>query len=62
MTGGIGKLYETARNDYGFAPRAAYAGKCDLCYDIRRFLVIERDVSSRDLRPAELYRQMSAKP
>ena len=37
---GIGGLYAMARDRYGYAPRrVAYLSPCDLCTEIRRFLV-----------------------
>ena len=57
LHGGVGRLLELARAA-GYGPQRTFSGKCDLCYDIRRYLVIERDVDAPDLQPAELYRRM----
>lgn len=54
--GGPGELFELAR-ERGFTPREeGYVSKCDLCGDIRRFLM-ERGPGNavRDLGPADYY-------
>jgi hypothetical protein len=58
MAAGIRSLLDTAVRTHGFVPRDSYGGKCDLCYHIRRFLVIEQNILSADLQPAELYSHM----
>jgi hypothetical protein len=57
MDGGIGRLLELGRAE-GYEPTRMFSGKCDLCYDIRRCLVVDRGVRSPDLEPAELYIRM----
>lgn len=59
---GVSGLYRIASEEFGFLPRESYSGKCDLCYDLRRFLALECDVESRDLEPSTLYAQMSEYP
>lgn len=59
MVEGIGGLLRHAESRYGFVPERKYGGKCDLCYDIRRYLVIEAGCDAGDLEPRELYRQMT---
>ena len=39
---GINGLYAAAAGEYGFKPVARYLSKCDLCLDIRRFLVLDK--------------------
>jgi hypothetical protein len=53
---GIGGLTELAKKEYGFMPKAEYAGKCDLCYDIRNYLVLELGLDLPDLKPKGHYR------
>lgn len=57
MTEGIAGLAELTVKDYGFQPKEEYVSKCDLCYDIRKYLVTEKGIDSPDLQPAEYYRQ-----
>jgi uncharacterized Fe-S cluster-containing radical SAM superfamily protein len=54
---GIGALLTYAAQEYGFVPNdeSGYALKCDLCYDIRRFLVVERELDSPELQPRGHY-------
>ncbi|HYF75216.1 MAG TPA: radical SAM protein [Candidatus Nitrosocosmicus sp.] len=54
-TKGIKELYEMAVNRYGFTPKECYAGKCELCYDIRRYLVMDIRQDLPDLQPAGHY-------
>jgi len=53
---GIGGLVKLAVEKYGYKPKAEYAGKCDLCYDIRTYLVLERELELPDLQPAGHYK------
>lgn len=55
---GIGGLLTLAREEYSFVPKEEYFSKCDLCYDIRNFLVIEKKVDSPELQPTEFYYQL----
>ena len=57
MDGGIARLLELASEE-GYEPAREFAGKCDLCYDIRHHLVRERAVTAPDLKPVELYERM----
>ncbi len=55
-TGGIGAFWQYAAEQYGFQPsRPGYSSKCELCYDIRRFLVQEKGIHSKELQPQEHY-------
>lgn len=53
---GIGGLLELAERRYDFQPkRSAYGSKCELCYEIRQFLVTEKKVDSHELQPRGHY-------
>ncbi|MGI6537677.1 MAG: radical SAM protein [Caldicoprobacterales bacterium] len=55
-TNGIKGLAEFAAEEYGYKPKSEYAGKCDLCYDIRSYLTLEKGLNLPDLQPANHYR------
>jgi organic radical activating enzyme len=55
--GGIPGLYKLATQKYGFKPKTEYISKCHLCYDIRRFLVIDQGIESPDLQPLGFYQE-----
>ncbi|HBQ65087.1 MAG TPA: radical SAM protein [Clostridiales bacterium] len=57
-TDGIRGLHDLAVRKYDFRSKEIYAGKCDLCYDIRRYLVMCLDLDLPDLQPAGHYRYM----
>ena len=59
LTGGLAELYRKATRECDFVSGEGYSGKCDLCYDVRRHLVIACGITSRDLQPEELYSQYS---
>ena len=53
---GIGELVAYAAERYGFAlSKPTYGSKCELCYEVRRFLVIDREVDSNELQPRGHY-------
>ena len=53
---GIRGLYELARKEYGFEPsRAAYLNHCDLCTDIRAYLVQRAPATFAELAPEGFY-------
>lgn len=53
---GVAGLWQWARDAYGFEPmRKAYLNSCDLCTEIRAFLVRSGYRESRELEPAEFY-------
>ncbi len=55
---GIGGLLEYARGKYQFKEsKTSYANKCELCAEIRFFLVNHKGVESRELRPEKHYKQ-----
>ena len=55
-TKGIKGLVELVVKEYGYKLKAEYAGKCDLCYDIRSYLVLEKKMELPDLQPWNHYR------
>ncbi len=55
---GIRGLYDIAVNEYGFRAEDKYTGKCDLCMDIRRYLVMEVGLDTPDLQPVGHYKYM----
>ncbi len=55
---GVKGLCEMAMSDYGFVPRETYAGKCDLCVDIRKHLFSCNDAIP-ELGPTEFYENLS---
>lgn len=55
LHGGVNSLYRLATSKYNYLPKKEYLSKCHLCYDLRRFLVAERNVDSPDLQPREFY-------
>ncbi len=48
-------LYERAVEEFGFQPRSHYISKCELCQDIRGFLVLQKQVSTREFGPKQFY-------
>jgi hypothetical protein len=57
---GIRGLYNHAANEHGYVPqRSAFINHCDLCTDIRLFLIQKEDVSFNELNPAGHYADMS---
>ncbi len=55
-TAGVKGLVELAKKEYGYIPKNEYAGKCDLCYDIRNHLVLGLGLDLPDLKPQGHYR------
>jgi hypothetical protein len=52
FSGGIGEFVSYAAETYGFkASKPAYASKCELCYEVRRFLVVDQGLDSKELQP-----------
>ena len=55
--GGVGALVDWAAHRFGYRPaQDAYPWKCTLCHEVRRFLVVERGLSTHELQPAGHYR------
>jgi len=53
---GITGLFEYAKENFDFAPRRTrYINKCDLCTEIRTYLVNSDYCSSKELKPEEFY-------
>jgi hypothetical protein len=53
---GVAGLLELAERDWGYAPqRTRYLNACDLCTEIRAFLVRSGYADSAELRPVEFY-------
>jgi hypothetical protein len=52
---GVKGLYDLASSEFGFLPREKYISKCDLCFDIRKYLVVDKKLDSKDLQPTEFY-------
>lgn len=53
---GIGGLLELSRSDFGFIPNpSGYISKCDLCTDIRSYLVRVKGVRAVELQPLGFY-------
>jgi len=55
---GIKGLYDYAVKKYGFVPKENYTGKCELCYEIRRHLVIDCKLDLPDMKPKGHYLYM----
>jgi hypothetical protein len=49
-----------ARTQYGYETQKCFTTKCDLCTDIRLFLVIDCGVDSPELQPEGFYRQLAS--
>jgi hypothetical protein len=55
---GIRGLVKIAQNEFGYSPgREDYIHKCDICNDIRTFLVRDMLIDTFELRPAEYYQK-----
>ncbi|OGV40366.1 MAG: hypothetical protein A2X48_23700 [Lentisphaerae bacterium GWF2_49_21] len=52
---GIGAFLEFASLNYGFRAEREYLSKCELCFEIRRHLVLNRKIVSKELQPGEFY-------
>jgi len=52
---GVGGLLDLVSNRYNFKPSQEYISKCHLCFDIRRYLVLEQGLNSRELQPKGFY-------
>jgi len=53
---GIRGLVDMAQNKFGFAPaKDGYINKCDVCTEIRTFLVRNNVDASSELQPVEFY-------
>ena len=53
---GIRGLADLAQDEFGYAPaKAGYINKCDVCTEIRTFLVRNNFKASSELHPIEFY-------
>lgn len=52
---GINGFCESVVEKYDFKPKKNYVSKCDLCYDIRYFLVNEQGYNGKDIQPHSYY-------
>ena len=57
-TAGIKGLYDFASHRYGFEPKDNYTGKCELCYDIRRYMAMDIKLNLADVQPLGHYKYM----
>lgn len=55
---GIREIYTLAKEEYGFVPENSYLSKCHLCFDIRKYLAVEKKVDSVELQPEEFYHRI----
>jgi len=56
FSGGIGDFVSYTAEAYGFnTSKPTYASKCELCYEIRRFLVVDQALDSEELQPRGHY-------
>jgi hypothetical protein len=53
---GIKGLLRLSMEEFGFEPsKALYYSKCELCFEIRKFLVCSAELNSIELQPSEHY-------
>jgi hypothetical protein len=52
---GVAGLFGWVSTTYGFEPSDRYISKCHLCFDMRRHLVLEQGLTSRELSPKAFY-------
>lgn len=53
---GIGGLVEYAQSHYDIEPtRLTYGHRCELCYEIRRCMVMDKGIDSHELQPTDHY-------
>ncbi|MBW2409976.1 MAG: radical SAM protein [Deltaproteobacteria bacterium] len=58
---GIRGLAQMAQHEFGYSPRRDdYINKCDVCNEIRNFLVHGDQLTAPDLQPAEFYMQKTS--
>jgi hypothetical protein len=55
-SGGIGELLDYAANTFNIHPgKETYSSKCELCFEIRKHLALEKNMQSKELQPIEHY-------
>jgi len=52
---GINGIYNLATEQYNYTPKKEYLSKCHLCYDIRKHLVVNKNIRTPELQPVEYY-------
>jgi hypothetical protein len=52
---GIRGLFDLISSKYEFKPSDGYMSKCHLCLDLRRHVVLDQGMTSRDLQPRAFY-------
>jgi len=45
------------RYEYGFTPAKGYISMCHLCFEIRRYLVMEKGIKAKELQPRGFYEE-----
>jgi hypothetical protein len=51
-----------AQNEFGYKPaKTGYINKCDVCAEIRTFLMRSSSIESSELHPAEFYLNIPSK-
>jgi len=55
---GIKGFHDMAVSDYSFKHNDSYLSKCHLCFDIRRYLVLQKGIKSSELEPVDFYSQV----
>jgi hypothetical protein len=59
---GIRGLADMAQNEFGYKPaKTGYINKCDVCAEIRTFLMRSSSIESSELHPAEFYLNIPSK-
>ena len=56
--GGVAHLLKFVSDEYGFTPTKGYISKCHLCFEIRRYLVIDKGIKAREFQPNDFYEQI----
>jgi len=55
---GVSGLFELVSSSYRYRPTAAYISKCHLCLDMRRYLVLEEGIVTREFQPRGFYENL----
>ncbi len=55
--GGVAHLLKFVSDEYGFTPAKGYISKCHLCFEIRRYLVMEKGVEAQEFQPRAFYEE-----
>ncbi|MCP4152739.1 MAG: radical SAM protein [bacterium] len=54
---GLDGFYRLASEEFGFIPEEKYASRCHLCLEIRRFLVLEKNMEIKEFGPKQFYEE-----